>query len=119
MKAAETRGEGYATGYIFHIGPNYIDALDADGRLRLADGKLLNVHGFTDADWAEIGKPGVGWQGCANLSRFVNHASSSNTKMCRGWLVTTRAIEAGEELFLNYGKDYWGGKFEGLGHARE
>ena len=53
------------------------------------------------------GQRGVGWEGSANLSRFVNHAPEPNAKFCHGWLVTTQAVQAGDELFVRYGKDFW------------
>ncbi len=50
-----------------------------------------------------------------NLSRFINHATKPTLKaLCafdRGLihivLITTRAIEKGEELTFDYGRDYW------------
>ena len=50
-----------------------------------------------------------------NETRFVNHSDTPNaepvTQLDRGILHiffrTTRAVVYGEELTINYGKDYW------------
>ena len=88
-----------------------MDARDPAGRLRLSNGAHIDVHSFSDADWhalEESGQCGVAWEGgCANLSRFVNHSEEPNAKFVRGWLVTTKAVKAGDELFVRYCKDFW------------
>lgn len=107
VKAHEMRRAGYSTGYLMRIGPHYIDARDPLGRLRLSDGELVDVHSFTQDEWVNLSKRGVAWEGAANLSRFVNHATTPNARYHRGWLVTTRDVRAGAEIFVRYGKGFW------------
>ena len=94
------------------------DGRDPDGRLRLADGELLDVHGWTAQRWAESGLEGVGWAGeHANWSRFINHASGDAQNVAVAStparfgkshaLYAKRVIAAGEELYLSYGVNYW------------
>jgi len=56
-----------------------------------------------------------------NETRFINHSFSPNVRMehClidRKWvlfLITERKIQPGEQIFVNYGEEYWtGGKRE-------
>ena len=111
VAAKVMRRDDYARGYVMRIGPHYVDARDPAGRLRLSNGAHIGVHSYSDADWhalEESGQRGVAWEGgCANLSRFVNHSETPNAKFSRGWLVTTMAVKAGDELFVRYCKDFW------------
>ena len=54
----------------------------------------------------------------SNWCRFINHSSDANlrvkslaysgyTQGPRVWFVSTRPIEAGEELCFDYGEEYW------------
>ena len=94
------------------------DGHDPDGRLVLASGEVVDVHGWTNRDWAQLACDGVAWDGrTANWTRFMNHASSAFQNVC---LCTTserfgrshafyakRRIAAGEELYFSYGADYF------------
>ena len=103
------RGKRYKRGYVLRVGPRYIDARDPNGRLRLSNGAHINVHAYSEDEWATLeadGEFGIAWEGDANLSRFVNHCSHPNAKFRRGWLVTTTQIHAGSELFVRCGSDF-------------
>lgn len=94
------------------------DGYDERGRLVLADGTEVNVHGWDAAAWAALEQDGVAWRGeDANWTRFLNHGSGAHRNLS---LATTsarfgrshcfyasRPIPAGEELFFHYGADYW------------
>lgn len=47
----------------------------------------------------------------SNIARYINHSCRPNceTDIIKGriYVQTRRKIEAGEELFYDYGKDYW------------
>ena len=52
-------GADFVRGYTMRVGPRYLDARDPSGKLRLSNGTLVDVHGFTDADWAALSQRGV------------------------------------------------------------
>ena len=47
----------------------------------------------------------------SNLARYINHSCQPNAKAYRTgqrvWIWSTKAIEAGEEITMNYGKKYF------------
>jgi hypothetical protein len=98
--------------YVKRVGPRYVDARDPAGRLRLSDGRLVDVHQFSEADWGGLeANPGVAWEGKADLSRFIQHrpAAGDVNAVIRGSDVfATKAIPMGGELFVDYGAAYWG-----------
>ena len=60
-------------------------AYDPDGRLRLADSRIVDVHKWTSEDWKSLKCDGVEWiSTTANWTRFINHASGSyrNASIC-------------------------------------
>jgi SET domain-containing protein len=46
----------------------------------------------------------------SNIARYINHSCRPNSKLytsgVRVWIWSLRAIEAGEEITINYGKEY-------------
>jgi uncharacterized protein len=46
----------------------------------------------------------------SNIARYINHSCSPNAKAytsgVRVWIWSLRAIKAGEEILIDYGKDY-------------
>lgn len=127
VSAKEAFHPNFVRGYLMASGSGFLDGRDPDGRLRMADGRLLNVHGWTDATWrTQFGRPrgcrpqgppsarGVEWKGVANLMRFVNAGDAAHpcncvlTRTCGGvGYKTKRDVAAGEELLANYGGSYW------------
>jgi hypothetical protein len=103
--AKETlNASGYPQGYVMRRGGCYVDARDPNGRLVLQNGSSVDVHDFTDADWAALPSVGVRWDGVANLSRFINRASEkgkANVVFRKGWWRPTREVEEHEELVLS------------------
>jgi hypothetical protein len=54
---------------------------------------------------------GVAWEGMDDLSRFIQDAprgTKANVVLCGGDVFATRPIAADDELFADYGSDYWG-----------
>ena len=113
VRAAIMRAPGYVRGYIMRVGPNYIDARDLEtGRLRLANGKVVDVSGYTHADWGRLETFGVEWIGAANLTRFVNEAESNYNVVFRrgGKLYTLGEIPPDTELLVSrYSAGFWNG----------
>lgn len=112
VKAAAMRAPGYPRGYILRVGPKYVDGRDLEsGRLRLADGTVVDVGAFTHADWGRLGSVGIEWVGSADLSRFVNEAVQDHNVIFRGGkLYTLREIPPDTELVVYaYGGDFWKG----------
>ena len=98
-------------GYVKRVGGPYIDARDTDGRLRLADGRLVDTHAFSHADWEALSMRGVEWEGAAELSRFIQQApldTPANVVLRGSDVVATADIPPGGELFADYGAKYWG-----------
>ena len=112
VKAATMRAPGYMRGYIMRVGPKYVDGRDLEsGRLRLADGTVVDVSAFTHDDWGRLGAVGIEWVGRANLCRFVNKAEQDHNVIFRsGKLYTLREIPPDTELVVSaYGGDFWMG----------
>ena len=112
VKAAIMRAPGFIRGYIMRVGPNYINARDLEtGRLRLANGKVVDVSGYTHADWGRLETFGVEWIGAANLTRFVNEAEENHNVIFRGGkLYTLGEIPPDTELVVSrYSGDFWNG----------
>jgi hypothetical protein len=111
VTAAQMRAPDFVRGYVMRVGPRYLDARDPNGRLRLSDGALVDVHGFTDANWEALSPHaslrGVAWEGAGNLSRFVNHSDTPNVAFRKGWLVTIGYVAAGTELVARYNASFW------------
>jgi len=98
-------------GYVKRVGGPYIDARDPHGRLRLADGRLVDTHAFTHADWEALPMRGVAWEGAAELSRFIQQAPlgvRANVLLRGSDVVATADVPPGAELFADYGGLYWG-----------
>ena len=71
--------------YIFQGESGGRDGYDPDGRLRLSDNEVVNVHSWSADDWAAMTDvDGVEWIGVtANWTRFCNHASKArNASVC-------------------------------------
>ena len=105
---------GYNRDYVLLSGSRYVDAIDPGGRLVMDDGRIVNVHKYSQCDWHRLCRRGVEWRGRASLARFVNHGPRSmrnvafRTRRPYGMgFITTRAVGAGEELLTDYGSDYW------------
>jgi hypothetical protein len=96
-------------GYLMRTGAGIIDAYDVRGRLRLADGRLVDVHDYTHADWGALGSVGLKWEGHTNLLRFINCRQPRNVTLGKGGhLTVAEDIPRGTELVVgNYGKDFW------------
>lgn len=120
ISAAEALHPDRTRGYLMANGSYHIDARDPAGRLVLADGSIVDVHGWKDAEWSknvtrEGRRRGVEWRGVANLTRFINSGSTQYptnctlTRNCRGGIGfrAKRDIRAGEELLGSYGGSYW------------
>ena len=63
------------------------------------------------------GAVGVAWEGAADLSRFIQQApvdKPTNVVLRGTGAFSTEDIAAGEELFTNYGADYWGERLAAL-----
>ena len=104
--------------YIFQGESGGRDGYDPDGRLRLSDNEVVNVHSWSSDDWAAMTDvDGVEWIGVtANWTRFCNHASKArNASVCTTSerfgrshaIYASRDIEAGEEIYISYSKGYW------------
>jgi hypothetical protein len=100
----------YDRSYILQAGSRYIDARDPAGRLRMADGQLVNVHQFRQKDWEALDQDGVDWVGEASLARFINEARGKESgkrnvrfgtdpkgKRKMGYIATCD-VQEGEEL---------------------
>ena len=85
----------------------------------------INEHLMIDAD-----KPARhSVAGYANNCRTINKKSgqckgnnarfSVNIQARRGWIVATKTIHPGDEIFVSYGADYWKGKNEASKKAEE
>ena len=110
VKAATMRAPGYMRGYIMRVGPRYIDGRDLEsGRLRLANGSVVDVSAFTHADWGRLDAVGLEWVGEATLARFVNEAEQDHNVIFRsGKLYTLQEIPADTELVVcTYGGGFW------------
>eukprot|EP00316_Scyphosphaera_apsteinii_P016670 CAMPEP_0119305730 /NCGR_PEP_ID=MMETSP1333-20130426/6662_1 /TAXON_ID=418940 /ORGANISM="Scyphosphaera apsteinii, Strain RCC1455" /LENGTH=196 /DNA_ID=CAMNT_0007308895 /DNA_START=71 /DNA_END=661 /DNA_ORIENTATION=- len=94
------------------------DAYDPEGRLKLASGKIVNVHGWQPEQWESLEEDGIEWiGGRACWTRFINHGTSAflNASICTTIerfgrshaIYANRDILAGEELFFSYGKAWW------------
>jgi len=110
------RAEGYPGGYVMRVGAPYIDARDPEGRLVLANGRVVSTHEYRDDDWVSLSSVGVRWDGAANLSRFINQASGDaepNVSFHKGRWRTTREVGQDEELLVaRYGEGFWRGEEE-------
>lgn len=55
----------------------------------------------------------------SNKARYINHACEPNAKAyrtgARVWIWSLRAIEAGEEITIDYGKDYFDEQIKPVG----
>ena len=55
----------------------------------------------------------------SNKARYINHACEPNAKAYRSgarvWIWSLRAIEAGEEITIDYGKDYFDEQIKPIG----
>lgn len=109
---------GPSRDYVMQDSFGHRDAYDAGGRLEFEDGSVKNVHQWSPNDWKAALFDGIVWRGVyANWTRFINHTSSAyrNVAICTTSerygrshaMYATRPISAGEELFFDYGSDYW------------
>ena len=84
----------------------------------LRDGTIIDVHSLQPSEWA--GVCGVQWLSGdkkSNYTRFLNHAGGTHANCAVAAdskrfgrshaIYTKKPIRAGEELFFNYGRDYW------------
>lgn len=66
------------------------------------DGRYLMA---LDGDYFIDGSP------ASNSARYINHSCQPNAKACRSgarvWIWSIRAIEAGEEITFDYGRNYF------------
>ena len=94
------------------------NAYDPEGRLRLDDDKVVNVHNWGNEEWDALQSDGVEWIGkCANWTRFMNHASAKyqNLSVCSTSnrfgrshaFYAKRDILPDEELFYSYGVGFF------------
>ena len=108
VKAAALRDGSVEGGYVVRVGGPYIDARDVDGRLRLADGQLIDTHSL---DWSRFSQRGVDWEGAAELSRFLQHrpdGADASAAVRGSDVVALRPIAANDEVFIDYGSRFWG-----------
>ena len=93
-------------GFIVRGSRGFVDTQDANGRLRLSDGELVNPHRYTGSEWARLRSVGVGWVGLGSLARFANHSDRPNTRLKGLRLVAKKRIPRDAEVTLNYGQAY-------------
>ena len=108
--AADMRAPGYIRGYVMRVGPRYIDGRDLEtGRLRLADGSIIDVGSFSHADWGSLPSVGIEWVGEANLTRYVNEAEQGHNVVFRGGKLYTlcEILPDTELLVSSYSGDFW------------
>ena len=108
----EQQTPGFDDHYLFDGEAGGRNAHDPEGRLRLVDGTIVDVHGWGNDEWSKMKTDGVAWVGKdANWTRFINHASSAyqNLSVCTTSsrfgrshaMYAKRDISAGEELFYS------------------
>ena len=92
-----------------------LERIKADQRIIEYTGDIISVEESTkrrskylfelDERWVIDGKPR------SNTARYLNHSCTPNAKgytvRNKIWIYSLRHIEAGEELTIDYGKDYF------------
>ena len=103
---------GFNRDYLMEGEPGGRNAHDPDGRLRLKDGSVVDIHEWTVEDWQQC-QGGTAWLGVhANWTRFINHATDPHKNLSLAGdgikrfgrshaLYACRPIQAGEEVFYS------------------
>ena len=95
--------------------------IEAEDTLGYYTGKIIGEQEFHDPKrpfsayvlWVSRNHIIVGEGPLANYTRYINHSDTPNaflvtsTRWKTARFEALRAIEPGEEIFFNYGEDYW------------